>query len=117
MSWDYLGPILGGLVGLVPTMVTQLLRVLDSRRKSEAENEQLERAHELSQRKSTFDEMSSVIAMLRQDRDSDRELIHDLRTDVQQMSNRLAVCEANRAEQDKKLAEQDKRIAAMENHR
>ncbi len=101
--WDWLGPLLGAVGAFLVTSVPLYLRIAADRRKAVAEKTKTSITADRQARRDTIEEWKAVCETLREDRDSDRKLIHDLRDDLGAVSNRLAVCEATRAAQEKRL--------------
>jgi len=117
MSDVFLTGLLTGLGGLLVTGVPLYLKIVQDRRKAVRESNRILREGNREDRKDAIDEMSRVIDILQKERAVDRQEMHDLRDAQGVLSNRLAVCEANRTEQDKKIAAQDRRIAEWESRR
>lgn len=55
-------------------------------------------------RKEAIDEYREVVEIMRKDRESDRELIHDMRTEMGRLKNRLSICEWDREQLHEELA-------------
>jgi chromosome segregation ATPase len=99
--------VLGALGTLAGVLVGLYLKVLHDKHKLDREKFDAERAAKREDMEETTKkkrddardkdrELKQVVELLRADRDSDRDLIHQLRNDCNTMAMKLAVCDADR---------------------
>lgn len=92
--WDWLAPLLTAVATFLATSVPLYLVIVRDRRKALADGSKASVNANRQTRRDTIEEWKAVVDTLRQDRDSDRQLIHGLRNDLQDVTVRLAVCES-----------------------
>jgi uncharacterized membrane-anchored protein YhcB (DUF1043 family) len=89
--WEWLGPLLIAVGSFLGVLVGLYLRVRQDARKGSTDKDKQQVEAARKERRDAINEWQQVVESLRQDRNSDRELVHDLREDMQQVYNKLAI--------------------------
>lgn len=113
--------VLAALGGAAVTFGGQYVKVLVTKGKEAREDKKSDlatrrqlSAEERKDRKDALDQMREVVKMYQADKDSDRKLIHDLRSELQASHNERVICEHVRRVQERRMARQDRRIDLLE---
>lgn len=108
--WEWLGPVLGAVGGFLTVVVPLYLKVRQdaARHRAEVERAAADLAKKTQEsvrkdRRDAMDEYRQALEDVRLDRVSDRELVHGLRNDCQQLTAENAVLRAQ-----KEQAERDR---------
>lgn len=108
--WEWLGPVLGAVGGFLTVVVPLYLKVRQdaARHRAEVERAAVDLAKKTQEsvrkdRRDAMDEYRQALEDVRLDRVSDRELVHGLRNDCQQLTAENAVLRAQ-----KEQAERDR---------
>jgi hypothetical protein len=94
--WEWLAPVLGAIGGFLTVAVPLYIKLRQDAGQRINEVEKRAQESQRKERRDAIAEWQQVVEDLRQDRESDRKLVHDLRGDLQLKDNQLAICNAQR---------------------